>query len=233
MIKITNDTQILIISPHPDDESIGVGGFLSFYGKQCDVLLLTDGSNGKKESTVEETDYINTRYSEFSHACSLSGVRKTIMLNIKDGQVDRQKRTIMNIELNFSDYDFVLIPNRYENHIDHMAVYPVLKRLLRKRKAKSILIEYEVWTPLRKPDFYLDISTVANKKKAMIEVYASQNKYCDFPNKALALNSYRGMASSMDYAEAFCYAKRGLKSKLKSILPFWLYMFLSNKNKKH
>ena len=35
-VKATD--RILIISPHPDDESIACGGILCTYGMQCDVV---------------------------------------------------------------------------------------------------------------------------------------------------------------------------------------------------
>ena len=42
-IIIDKDDRVLVVSPHPDDESIGCGGFLSLYRGRCDVLLATDG----------------------------------------------------------------------------------------------------------------------------------------------------------------------------------------------
>ena len=42
-INIDEKARILIVSPHPDDETIGCGGILAKYGSQCDVVVLTDG----------------------------------------------------------------------------------------------------------------------------------------------------------------------------------------------
>ena len=72
MMKINQDDKILIVAPHPDDESIGMGGFLSLYGPQCDVLLVTDGRKGHK-GTVEDIDeFILKRKQEVKSACQIA-----------------------------------------------------------------------------------------------------------------------------------------------------------------
>ena len=38
-LVINENDRILIVSPHPDDESIGCGGVMSLYRGHCDVLL--------------------------------------------------------------------------------------------------------------------------------------------------------------------------------------------------
>ena len=49
--ELQKNEKILVVAPHPDDESLGCGGLMSKYGKQCDVLLLTDGRRGKSEKS--------------------------------------------------------------------------------------------------------------------------------------------------------------------------------------
>ncbi len=226
MFKIDERTRILIVSPHPDDESIGMGGFLMLYGQFCDVLLLTDGSAGKKEADMNDFEYKEIRKKEFLTACSLAKVRKTFFANVKDKELYKNRRSIFELDINLKEYQYVFIPNKYESHIDHMAVYPIMKKFIRKKKSKAILVEYEVWTPIQKPDFYLDITEVVQSKKRMIDIYKSQNKYCDFVEKSVSLNSYRGMQASMIYAEAYSYAKEKYKERIKHIIPFRLYMFI-------
>ena len=48
-VNFKKTDKILIVSPHPDDETIGCGGLLAKYGPQCDILMLTDGRLGNIE----------------------------------------------------------------------------------------------------------------------------------------------------------------------------------------
>jgi LmbE family N-acetylglucosaminyl deacetylase len=45
-LQISPSNTILVIAPHSDDESLGCGGLLLKYPKQCDVVVVTDGRYG-------------------------------------------------------------------------------------------------------------------------------------------------------------------------------------------
>lgn len=198
MMKINQDDKILIVAPHPDDESIGMGGFLSLYGPQCDVLLVTDGREGHK-GTVEDIDeFVLKRKMEIESACRIANVHDLFCLNIEDRMALKNRNKIRNFDI--SKYTCVFVPNRNETHVDHCVLYSIFRRkLTRKQK----LFEYEVWTPMSKANMYLDISEVVAKKKKMISQHKSQLIDCNYIDKILALNFYRGMYYHCDYAEAY------------------------------
>ncbi|RHQ88406.1 PIG-L family deacetylase [Ruminococcus sp. AF21-3] len=127
-VIIKSTDRILVIAPHADDESIGCGGMLSLYGPQCDILLLTDGRKG--HTTIQyqnEEDLIRVRKEEFINAGKIAHVNDIMLLNIMDGEVANNK-TIIFETVNIRNYDYVFVPNRYESHLDHKAVYPIFKR---------------------------------------------------------------------------------------------------------
>lgn len=192
-LNIKKDDKILVVAPHPDDESIGCGGLLALYGNQCDVVVITDGDNRKKISNIA-----SIREKEFEKAMSHAGVEDYKCLRIPEGQIKEYKRKIE--EIIFDRYDHVFVPNRYDEHKDHVNVYRVVNSLI-KRKTK--LYEYEVWSPLRKPNIYLNISEICEKKIQMIQAHESQTKELDYVGMIMGLNAYRGRSHGYPYAE--CY----------------------------
>ena len=57
-LVIKETEKILIVAPHPDDESIGTGGLLSLYSNQCDVIVMTDGRYGNTEIPPDQEEGI-------------------------------------------------------------------------------------------------------------------------------------------------------------------------------
>ena len=72
-LELKPDDRVLLLAPHPDDETIGCGGFLLKYGSQCDVVLLTDGRHG--DSTVKPAEMIEIRKKEFEEVMSRYAVK--------------------------------------------------------------------------------------------------------------------------------------------------------------
>lgn len=224
MIRINKDDKILVIAPHPDDESIGMGGFLSLYGDKTDVLLLTDGRHGHKKSSIDEENLVQNRLEEFTAACNIAKINSIIHLDIEDKKVFQNRKRVYRFKL--SPYTYIFIPNRYENHIDHMAVYPIIRHMANIQHFAGKIVEYEVWTPLRYPTDYIDISNVIESKKHMISEHVSQLIDCDFVAKGIALSCYRGMFCGVKYAEAFCECKLSIKKWIVRNTPTYVRLFL-------
>lgn len=206
-LNIKKDDKILVVAPHPDDESIGCGGLLALYGNQCDVVVVTDGDNRKIVS-----DIADIREEEFKKAISLAGIKEYRCLRIPERKVKQCKKRIEAID--FDKYDHVFVPNRYDEHRDHVDVYHVVKSLIRK---KTRLYEYEVWTPLRKPNIYLNITEVSDKKIQMIKAHKSQVKELDYVGMIMGLNAYRGRSHGYPCAECYYCHKEKIQQKMRHI----------------
>ncbi|MBQ9375832.1 MAG: PIG-L family deacetylase [Ruminococcus sp.] len=193
----SENDRILVVSPHPDDESIGCGGLISLYAKQCDVLLVTDGYDKKLDNKVIS----EVRKTEFKNAMVLAGVNNSISLHIPEHSIVAFADRFATV--NYSMYNYIFVPNKHEIHKDHVDVYNAIKKAIKKTKCKAELIEYEVWTTLREPNVKLDISSVVDKKTELINVYESQTKDLDYVGMILGLNSYRGKSHGCDCAEYF------------------------------
>lgn len=189
--------KILIIAPHADDESLGCGGLLLKYGKQCDVVVLTDGS---KCGYPDEKEIINIRQKEFENAMKYAEVDNYCNLMIEDQKVQYNLDKLA--ELPLHKYDYVFVPNTHENHPDHSCLYKEVRKLLC-FSVKTKIAGYEVWTPVVNPNSYIDISDIIDKKAKLISMYESQLKNRDYTNKMIALNRYRGLVCNNDYSEVF------------------------------
>lgn len=213
-VNFLQSDRILVISPHQDDETIGCGGLLALYGKQCDVLLLTDGRYGNIKQYKNTKELVEIRNKEFSKVMKMAKVNKFFMLNIENNKLYKHKKIVKNFDL--SPYDYIFIPNRYEDQEDHKVVYKIVKSMPKTGK----IYEYEVWTPLQRPSWFLDISKVIEKKKKMLLTYKSQQEDKNYCDSTIGLNKYRGIYNNYKYAEAYSYSYYNrFTSSVYSILP--------------
>ena len=209
-MKINEQDRILVVAPHPDDDCIACGGLIALYSAQCDVLLVTDGYN-PEAGNLEQS---KVRYREFENAMKMAGVHHYEGLHIPEHQIEKRADELKKID--FIGYAYVFVPNRYEYHVDHVATYNAVKKQLHRQGSKALLVEYEVWSTIRFPNFYLDISSVIDKKEMLIREYKTQMENLDYVALALGLNSYRGKTKGMDYAEAFYCEQDAKASRIRS-----------------
>jgi len=202
-LSISKDAKCLCLCPHPDDESIGMGGVLSLFNKNFDVILLTDGRKGIKDVSVEEV--VKIREDEFKNAMNIAGISNYNFLRAED------KKLFDNFDLfksiNLEKYDYIFVPNIIDQHPDHKAVSLLLNRLLdsgAKAKSNLQICFYEVWSTLGFVNAFVDISDGVESKKGMISAYKSQTAQKNYEYYALGLNQYRGMFKDKEFVEAFC-----------------------------
>lgn len=218
-MRITSKDRILIVAPHPDDETLGCGGVLINYGAQCDILLLTDGRKGYLSTDlVDEEELIQKREKEIRFVAKSVNVQNLMMLHIPDGSVKAYRNWIKKV--NLSPYTMVFVPNRKERHRDHCMVTSIVIHMIRQQHLNIRLYEYEVWSPLAEPTDYLDISAVIQEKKKLVSYYKTQLKYVDYWRMVSCLNGYRGVSQKVEFAEAYFFVPiLGLLRQGYSLLP--------------
>lgn len=201
--EIKSSDKLCILAPHADDEAIGCGGLLIKYGPQCDVILLTDGSKGGDRNKPDETTA--TRQQEFIKAMDYFKAANYQIMGAKDGYLidayDKFK------QIDFSRYDYVIMPHAHDPHKDHIvpqAFFARLKKENNKITAKTVY--YEVWGAMTSPTHYIDISDIVEEKKTAINIYASQTSNIDYASRILGLNHYRGIKHHIEYEEDYTIA---------------------------
>lgn len=209
---------VLVIAPHPDDETIGCGGTICLHtdsGDRVKTVFLTSGELGLTKLPEEEAKRV--RESEAERAAELLGIAEIFFLRFPDGYLSvhipeaaRALRSILEREM----AELIYLPHECEAHPDHaMASLIVQGALDGGRAVQPSLVTYEVWTPLYVYNHVEDISTTMARKLRAIRLYSSQNLRHHFDRSSRELNRYRGhLALRNSYAEAFhiCDLPRGL-----------------------
>lgn len=220
LFKQTDNKRALIIAPHPDDETLGMGGTISkMISSGIEVSILTVAGHlpplykkGDYELTVEEA----------KKAYEILGVSQYQFLDIPSTMIGDQPTHIINGKI-FSvinefkpNYVFCPFPDR---HIDHRYVFEstlVATRPVRVGKDIELVAAYETlsethWNaPYIEPNFtqnfVIDISDQIENKINALRCYESQISENEGPRslKAVrALSEFRGTQSGFDFGEAF------------------------------
>lgn len=201
-LELKETDKCLLLAPHPDDETFGCGGLLLKYPQNFDVVCLTDGRcGGYGEEPPEKLKKI--RKAEFESVMNELSVSSYKILDVEDRKLLYSYDTFKSIEL--EKYDYIFLPNYFDQHKDHKAVTNLVQKYFIEHKPNDNLkiAFYEVWAALPMPNYFIDITSITDKKKELIKIYASQLRYVSFINGIISLNGYRGMLVNRGFAEVF------------------------------
>jgi LmbE family N-acetylglucosaminyl deacetylase len=130
---------ILAIFPHPDDETMPVGGTLASYAAQPDtniiVLTTTHGDAGETNGVCSQQELASERAIELKNATDLLGVDQVILWDYPDGQVaDHAQRleTQLHQTIIAIDPDVVITYDEsgMYGHPDHIIVHKLVRKIV-------------------------------------------------------------------------------------------------------
>ena len=202
---------ILVISPHPDDESIGMGGTIRKHvteGDTVDIIFLTSGEKGGHGRNEEET--MRIREKEARKAAKILEINSVEFWKQPDGKCEANIANIerMAAKLRVFLPAIIYVTHEGEQHPDHRAAAEIVMQAVTalRKNERPLVYMYEVWTPLSALDYIVDISEYVPIKRKAIKAHKSQCNNLKFHVSAMALNRYRGEMHSWpggDYAEVF------------------------------
>jgi LmbE family N-acetylglucosaminyl deacetylase len=200
---------VLVIAPHPDDEAIGCGGALCNHAARGDrvvVVFLTSGELGLKHLPPEKAWRI--REAEARKSAGILGVAVTEFLRLPDWTLGEHIKAGVNLLapiLKREEAGLIYLPHPKDDHPDHKAAWPLLRRALRTSGiAVADLRSYEVWTPLSENNLVEDITQVMPRKLRAIRAHRSQMAEFDYARAVKGLNQFRGeIAGKCRFAEVF------------------------------
>lgn len=223
--------KVLVVAPHPDDETMGLGGTLALHALQGDpvtALFVCNGIQGDPDGWFPRDTIVATREAEARDAARVLGYSDLRFLgyqdNLSDADIhvfeglpddpDDARRALRDgfaakLAAVLDQEPFTVVYHPWEGEVnpDHWLVGQGVVQLRASRPdlaARVAFLAYDVWGALA-PDFVVDISDVMHRKLEAVRCYRSQLHYVDYEHAVLGLDAYRSLflERGATYGEAF------------------------------
>lgn len=196
---------VLVIAPHPDDESIGCGGAIARHVDRGDavvVLVATSGEATGGGTQVGGGAVGAAREAECRAACEALGAGEPVFARLPDGALAGRVDTLAGlIREHGRGCAAVYVPAVLDPHRDHRAANAALAAA----GLDAEVYGYEVWSPAP-VDVLLDVTGVYARKEAALRCYAVALDSVDYVRSAAGLAAYRSAAGGLGgrgFAEGF------------------------------
>lgn len=213
---------ILIVSPHPDDETLGAGGTLLRHHDMGDRLFWVILTRMGESFSLEKR---KQRQLEIERVTSLYGFTKRFDLpfDAMALEIYPLHKIIEAVSAVFREVcpEVVYLPFSGDVHSDHRVAFDVCfpcTKAFRCPSVKKVLMyevpsETDFASPVREgfhPNVFVDISATLEKKLKALSLFESELGEHPFPRSLEGVKSLamvRGAASNVTYAEAFVLLK--------------------------
>jgi len=224
---VTEPTQIMVVTPHPDDAEFGVAGSLARWireGKSAVYVVCSSGEKGTSDRKVIPKELADTREREQLAAAKLLGVREVVFLRYPDQGLEDTPEFRKDIVRQIRKYrpEIVITADPYRRYIwhrdhriaaqvtldaifpyarDHLSYPDLLEEGLNPHKVKEALF----WAT-EDPNYRSDITETFDIKLAALRCHKSQvgdDLALDLENwlRKRAIDMARG--ETFELAEAF------------------------------
>ncbi|MBD5502348.1 MAG: PIG-L family deacetylase [Lachnospiraceae bacterium] len=215
--------RILVVSPHPDDETLGAGGTLLKCKRDGHSVYWLNVTNMKLEYGYS-SERINERIAEIEAVKKSYCVDGYIDLGLEPAGLNKYETghliSLFKESLEKIKPEILFIPYKYDVHSDHRIVCDVIYSCTKSFRAPYInaVLAMEILSETDQaprenafaPNIYVDISEHMERKIEIAHKYKSEIKETPFPRNEDAIRglaSYRGAASLYKYSEAFYLVK--------------------------
>jgi LmbE family N-acetylglucosaminyl deacetylase len=227
-------TRILSIHAHPDDAEILAGGTLALLtdlGHQVTVVTMTPGDCGSAEFSADEVADMRRR--EAAAAAAMIGARY-ICAEFRDMAIfsdDASRRRVCEL-IRQVQPELVLTASPIDYHCDHEATSALVRDACFAASAPNYTSSANHPAPplpaiphlyfmdsveghdrdgrRQQPDFYVDVSKLLERKRAMLAQHVSQRNWLkkqhgieDYLEQMEVWTKSRGAEAGVNYAEGF------------------------------
>jgi LmbE family N-acetylglucosaminyl deacetylase len=217
--------KVLVIAPHPDDETLGCGGTLLkhiYEGDEVCWLIMTSIS----ESLGFSSERIQSRASEIRAVADTYNFKKIHCLELPTTQLDTLPKSdlVKAIGTVIGDIspNILYIPYRNDVHSDHAAVfdasiscsktfrYPSIRQICAYETLSETEFGLRPDDPGFRPNLFVDISLWITKKVDIMRMYSGEMGPFPFPRSEECIRAQammRGSQAGVQAAEAFMILK--------------------------
>ena len=217
--KKGKNMKVMVVSPHPDDETLGAGGTLlrlKKEGHQIYWLNITDA----KEKDGWSASFIKQRKEQIQRVCDFFEFDYTFNLKFPPAKLEMLEKSILIQKIGSCfqtvEPEWIILPDPNDAHSDHKITYesciscskifryPYIHRIT----TMEILSETDfgrIDNPFV-PNYFVNISDYMKSKIQALEIYDTELGEHPFPrsvDSVKALGTLRGACAGVKYAEAF------------------------------
>lgn len=187
------ERHVLVVFPHPDDETFGCGGTIAQFTKAgvpvtyvCATLGQMGRNMGKPFFATRES-LPHVRETELDQACRALGIQRLIKLGLRDKTIEFEEAEALTdrVEKIIREARPSLVLTHYPGfavHPDHNALGKITIRAIsriapeERPKVWAHAFAHNVQAVLGPPDIVNDISAVVGTKLAAIRAHGSQSQ---------------------------------------------------------
>jgi len=210
---------ILVLSPHPDDETLGCGGTIAKYSAAKERVIVVVFSSGEQSHPLHKEHLITkTRKAEAEEAHKILGVTESVFLmlqdtNLRDEIVQKEVIPQLGKLIKKEKPSKIFIPAIDDLLPDHRAVAHALLQVYTQYELDCDVYTYSIWNPLSiikrsQPRLVVNTTEYQKQKIEAIKTYKSQwvAMYQVAPI-ALLKNFFSGMRYGHRWCEVFIQVK--------------------------
>ena len=210
---------VLVVSPHPDDETLGAGGTILRLKEEVNKIFWLN-ITGMTKGGIFSEEMQERRKEQLKNIEDFYKFEGTYNLNLPTAQLDSYNTSdaIDKIREVFTKVqpEMLILPDYNDAHSDHKKVFewcyscskvfrfPYIKKIM----TMEIVSETDFGKPENPfiPNFYVDITEYLEEKINALNIYDTELGEPPFPRSiehVKALATVRGAAAGVKYAEAF------------------------------
>ncbi len=166
--------RVVIVAPHPDDETAGAGGVAALHlqaGDPVTVIVVTDGGASRAGGLPGHV-IVRRRAAEITAAARILGVRDLVRLDLREGGWDWVRARASLAPL-LQDAQIIYAPSCVDYHPEHLHIARLLAELLRPGQTVRV---YELGVPLTPilVNLVADVGAVAARKEQALAAFTTQ-----------------------------------------------------------